>query len=71
MNFEDKLDRFVENMTYQNLIAISQHKKVKKEPNSSVKNVCLHCNKPLRKFTKTIDFQNRKFHLKCHEINKS
>lgn len=26
---------------------------------------CLYCKKPLRKFTKTYDWDNRKYHRKC------
>lgn len=28
---------------------------------------CMHCKKSLKKFTKTIDWEGRKAHIKCHK----
>lgn len=31
---------------------------------------CLHCNKPLRKYRSSIDWDNRTLHKKCYEDRK-
>lgn len=28
---------------------------------------CEHCQKPLRKFTSTVDWRSRKYHKKCYK----
>jgi len=62
MEFQKKLDDFVENMTYENLCRIADSKK---KPTLTTK--CLHCDKVLRPFRTNNDWNNRMYHKSCYK----